>query len=58
MDSQNLHNFEPYCLYETKLMINSLAWNKNDEKILLACKDGSIYEIKVMKKVILLKKYY
>ena len=51
IDQNNLHNYEPFCLYETKYKINSVTWNKFDDKILLACKDGCIYEIKVPKKV-------
>lgn len=54
IDPTNLHNYEPFCLFETKYKINSLVWNKFDDKILLACKDGCIYEIKVPKKVILI----
>lgn len=50
--SHNLHSYEPFCLFETKYKINSVVWNKFDDKILLACKDGCIYEIKVPKKVI------
>ena len=52
VDAANLHNYEPFCLFETKYQINSIVWNKFDEKILLACKDGCIYEIKVPKKVV------
>jgi len=51
IDPLNLHNYEPFCLFETKYKINSVMWNKFDDKILLGCKDGCIYEIKVPKKV-------
>ena len=50
LDHNNLHRLEPFCLYETGLLINSICWNKSDDKILLACKDGCIYEIKVLRK--------
>lgn len=51
VDITNMHNYEPFCLFETKYKINSVVWNKFDDKILLACRDGCIYEIKVPKKV-------
>ena len=50
-DQGNLHHYEPFCLFETKYKINSVVWSKFDDKILLGCKDGCIYEIKVPKKV-------
>lgn len=50
-DAANMHNYEPFCLFETKYRINSLVWNKFDDKILLAARDGCVYEIKVPKKV-------
>ncbi|KRX11116.1 WD40-repeat-containing domain [Pseudocohnilembus persalinus] len=46
----DLQTIEPFCLYETKLEINDMQWDKLGEKLLFACQDGRIYENQVLKK--------
>lgn len=46
----DLQKIEPFCLFDTKLKINDIQWSRLSDKLLLACQDGKIYEIKVPKK--------
>ncbi len=40
-----LSKITPYCLFETGFKINDLTWDRNGDKILLACQDGKLHEI-------------
>jgi hypothetical protein len=42
VDSHNLQKITPYCLFETGFKINDMCFDKNGQKLLLACQDGKI----------------
>ena len=43
-NATDLQRVEPICIFETKLNINSLLWDRNGEKLLIGADDGKIYE--------------
>lgn len=49
IDDTNLSKITPYCLFETGFKINDLTWDRNGEKILVACQDGKLHEIFIPK---------
>lgn len=49
LDSPVLTKITPFCLFETGFKINDLTWDRNGEKILLACNDGKLHEVFVPK---------
>ena len=42
--SDNIEEYTPYYLWETKKQINDIVFNKNGNKLLMAAKDGYLYE--------------
>lgn len=40
----NVSDVSAYCLWETKLSINDICFDKTGNKIMIASKDGYLYE--------------
>lgn len=49
LESPSLSKIVPYCLFETGFKINDLSWDRNGEKLLLACNDGRLHEVNIPK---------
>ena len=49
LESPVLSKITPYCLFETGFKINDMCWDRNGEKILLACNDGRLHEVNIPK---------
>jgi len=47
IDPQKPQNLQPFCLLELGVQINDLCWHENSKKILFACEDGRILELKI-----------
>ncbi|CAD8122108.1 unnamed protein product [Paramecium sonneborni] len=40
----NIQDIQAYCLWETKLSINDFCFDKTGAKVMMACKDGYLYQ--------------
>ena len=47
INNQDLQQIEPFCLYETRVLMNDITFDRRGEKLLMGSKDGNIYEIKI-----------
>lgn len=49
LNSSKIQDIVPYCLYETKMKVNDICWDRDSTKILLGCRDGTLAEIKILR---------
>mmetsp|Transcript_16248 Transcript_16248/g.13872 ORF Transcript_16248/g.13872 Transcript_16248/m.13872 type:complete len:351 (-) Transcript_16248:313-1365(-) len=50
MDHSKPQNFEPYCLLDLGFQINDMSWHEDSSKLLFACEDGKVREMRIPQK--------